>query len=264
MEHSFQAEGYGIRLRPVRLDDAAFIVWLRNLEHVKGRVGDSPTDVAGQEAWLKKYFEREGDYYFIAETSSGIPLGTYGIYGVRGTNAELGRHFIRLDVLAEVPAAVLATDLAFGRLGMTELRTTVVSTNHSVLSLHRKTGFQQLGILRAAQVIGGKPVDLVQFLLTAEDWRKVRDGLVPLARLAGTHVLEWERTQPAANELLVGQQDAFFPFLAMLAARVAGTGLEGGLDLGDIGSFGTLGDCASRWLAQTTTGLLPALNGCVA
>ena len=56
MEHSFQAEGYGIRLRPVRMDDAAFIVWLRNLDHVKGKVGDSATDVAGQEAWLRQIF----------------------------------------------------------------------------------------------------------------------------------------------------------------------------------------------------------------
>ena len=32
-----------MRLRPVRLEDAAFIVWLRNQEHVKGRVGDSAT-----------------------------------------------------------------------------------------------------------------------------------------------------------------------------------------------------------------------------
>ncbi len=56
MEHSFQTEGYGIRLRPVRLDDAAFIVWLRNLDHVKGKVGDSAKDVASQEAWLKQIF----------------------------------------------------------------------------------------------------------------------------------------------------------------------------------------------------------------
>ena len=52
MLHSLIAQGYGIRLRPVRLEDAPFIVWLRNLEYVKGRVGDSATDVAGQERWL--------------------------------------------------------------------------------------------------------------------------------------------------------------------------------------------------------------------
>ena len=189
-----------MRLRPVRLEDAAFIVWLRNQEHVKGRVGDSATDVAGQEAWLKKYFTRAGDYYFILETPGGIPLGTHGIYDVTGTSAEKGRQIMRGEVMgAGVPAAVLATDLAFEKLGMTELRSNCVSTNLAVHSLHRKSGFKQVGILRAAQTIDGKPVDLFQFLLTAQDWYKVRDRIVPLAHLAGKHMLEWEKTPPAKS-----------------------------------------------------------------
>ena len=140
-----------MRLRPVRLDDAAFIVWLRNLDHVRGKVGDSATDVAGQEAWLKKYFEREGDYYFIAETPGGTPLGTHGIYDVKGTSAEQGRQIMRPDVMAGVPTAVLATDLAFRILKLSELRGTSVSTNLSVHSLLRKSGFKQLGVMHAAQ-----------------------------------------------------------------------------------------------------------------
>ena len=200
MRHSLQIEGFGIRLRPVRMEDAAFIVWLRNLEHVKGKVGDSATSLAGQEAWLKKYFEREGDYYFIVETPGGILLGTHGIYDVQGTSAEKGRHIIRTETMAGVPAGLLATDLGFGQLGMSELRATCVSTNVAVHSLHRRSGFREVGILRAAQTINGRPVDLVQFLLTPEDWARVRDGLVPLARLAGNLVLEWEKTQPAGNQ----------------------------------------------------------------
>lgn len=195
MEHSFQAEGYGIRLRPVRLDDAAFIVWLRNLDYVKGNVGDSAANTAGQEAWLRNYFERAGDYYFIAETPGGIPLGTHGIYDVKGSGAEQGRQIIRPEVMAGVPTAILATDLAFGSLGLTELRSTSVSTNRPVLSLHRKAGFKELGIKRSAQIIGGRPVDLVQFLLAVEDWHKVRDHLLPLAQLAGRQVLDWSNTQ---------------------------------------------------------------------
>ena len=69
----YQTEGYRIRLRPVRIDDAAFIVWLRNLDHVKGSVGDSAANTADQETWLKNYFEREGDYYFIVETQAEYP-----------------------------------------------------------------------------------------------------------------------------------------------------------------------------------------------
>jgi len=193
MQHSLQIEGYGVRLRPVRLDDAAFVVWLRNLDYVKGQVGDSATDVAGQETWLKNYFKREGDYYFIAETLGGIPLGTHGIYDVRGTSAEKGRHIMRPEVMAGVPAAMLATELAFGKLGLNELRASSVSTNLAVLSLHRKCGFKQVGIRRAAQIIDGQPVDLVQFILSPEAWSKAREHLLPLAQYARTHISEWEK-----------------------------------------------------------------------
>ena len=199
MRHSLQTEGFNLRLRPVRMTDAAFIVWLRNQDYVKGNVGDSAANVAAQEVWLRNYFEREGDYYFIVETLGGIPLGTHGIYDIQRNSAEQGRQIIRLEVIAGVPAATLATDLAFGSLGLKELRSTCVSTNRTVLSLHRKSGFKEIGIKRSAQIIGGSPVDLVQFLLTPEDWARTRNHIIPLARVAETQVLEWEKMPSARN-----------------------------------------------------------------
>ncbi len=195
MQHSLQAEDFGIRVRPVRMEDAPFIVWLRNLDYVKGRVGDSAADTTSQETWLKAYFQREGDYYFIAETAGGIPFGTHSVYNVKGDTAEKGRHVMRPEVLAGVPAGMLVTDLAFGKLGLRALRSSCVSTNRPVRSLHLKTGFKQVGIIHAAQMIDGKSVDLLEFLITAEDWAKVRYSLLPLARQAGAHALEWEKTQ---------------------------------------------------------------------
>jgi RimJ/RimL family protein N-acetyltransferase len=202
MIHSFQTEDFGVRLRPVRMEDAAFIVWLRNLEHAKGRLGDSAADVAAQESWLGAYFKREGDYYFVIETQTGIPVGAYGIYNVAGQSAESGRWVVRPDVPAGVPSAILAFDLAFERLGLKELRVTTVSTNHPVLSLNRKFGFRQTGIEPAAQVIAGKPVDLVHFLLPAGEWGKPRAQLLPMARLAGTQVCEWEQAKLRSQDLL--------------------------------------------------------------
>jgi RimJ/RimL family protein N-acetyltransferase len=195
MEHTLTAEGFGARLRPVRMDDAEFIVWLRNLEHARGRVGDSATDTAGQQAWLKKYFQRAGDYYFIIETALGTPVGAYGIYDVKGESAESGRWIIRPEVPAAVPSVMLAFDLAFGRLQLKELRVATVSSNQTVLSLNRKFGFREVGVEAGAQVIGGKPVDLVRFLMTAEEWVKPRERLLPLARLAEKQILDWEKAQ---------------------------------------------------------------------
>jgi len=200
MRHNIHLEGFNLRVRPVRIEDAAFIVWLRNLDYVKGNIGDSAVDVAAQEAWLRAYFEREGDYYWIVESLSGIPLGTHGIYNVNGTSAERGRHIMRAEVMAGVPSAVLTADLAFGSMGLRELRSWVVATNTEVLSLHRKSGFREVGRVAAAQMINGKPVDKVEFLFTAEEWKKRRDQALPLAHIAGKQVLEWGQTQSAKDQ----------------------------------------------------------------
>src|SRR5580698_17364 len=113
MQHNWKTEGFGVRLRPVVLADAAFIVWLRNLDRTKGKLGDSASGVAAQEAWLRTYFTREDDFYFITETLSGIPLGTHGLSHLANASAEAGRLIIRPDVPGAVPTSFITFDLAF-------------------------------------------------------------------------------------------------------------------------------------------------------
>ena len=201
MQHTLQAEGFGVRLRPVRMADAAFIVWLRNLEHARGRVGDSAVTEASQQAWLKSYFDRPGDYYFIIETLDRISVGAYGIYDLNGTSAESGRWVIRPEAPAAIPSAMVAFDTAFDTLRLSELRVRTVSSNRNVLSLNRKFGFRQTLVEPAAQIIGGESVDMVHFLLPATDWPKVRERLLPLARLAEKQVLQWAQGQSKARIL---------------------------------------------------------------
>ncbi|HRT08791.1 MAG TPA: GNAT family protein [Candidatus Paceibacterota bacterium] len=199
MRHAISSEGFGVRLRPVRLDDARFIVWIRSLEHARGRVGDSAASIASQEQWLKEYFAREGDYYFVIETAQGRrPVGTYGLYDLREGSAESGRWIIRPEVPAAIPSAILALDLAFGTLNLKEVRATTVSTNRRVLSLNRKFGFRQVRVDPAAQVIGGQPVDLVRFVLAPGDWADARERLLPHAALAEQQVRDWDQSPAAA------------------------------------------------------------------
>ena len=194
MQHSITIEDFGVRLRPVRLDDAAFIVWLRNMDHAKGRIGDSAQDVASQEQWLRAYFERDGDYYFIIETGCGIPVGTYGIYNMEGDHAEGGRWIVRPEVPAALPGIILAYEAAFERLGLSQLKGYTVATNYRVLSLNRKLGHTRTGGTPVTQIIEGKPVQLVGFELHAADWFKTREAVRPLARLAEEKIRDWEQS----------------------------------------------------------------------
>jgi len=193
-------EGFGVRLRPVGLDDADFIVWLRHQEHARGKLGDSARDAASQREWLRAYLQRPGDYYFIVETAgAAVSLGTLGIYDLAGSTAEMGRFIIRRGITAAVPGGVLLIDFAFGRLGLNELRATAVRGNAPVLSLTEKAGFRRLGVAQGARVIDGCAVDMVQMALGCRDWPVARRRIAASAGRAALRVSRWERAHQAAR-----------------------------------------------------------------
>ena len=83
MEHSISLTCVRYRLRPVTLEDAAFIVELRSDPLLNRYLHEISPRVEDQVAWLERYFLRPDDYYFIVEDAdSGKPQGTIGIYDV--------------------------------------------------------------------------------------------------------------------------------------------------------------------------------------
>jgi RimJ/RimL family protein N-acetyltransferase len=199
MKHSLIAQGYGIRLRPVRLEDAPFIVWLRNLDYVRGRVGDSAENIESQKQWLNRYFEREGDYYFLVETQASIPLGTYAVYNLIEHRAEIGRMVIRPEVPAVVPATVLLLDLSYGQMEITQLRAATVASNIAIHSFLRKGGFRKVEVEAPGRIIGGQAIDLTYFVQTDEDWRRTRERGVMAALRGESAILQWERSHLARS-----------------------------------------------------------------
>ena len=49
------------------VEDAEFIVMLRNQAHAKGCVNDTSTDVERQRQWIRDYLKRDNEYYWIIE-----------------------------------------------------------------------------------------------------------------------------------------------------------------------------------------------------
>lgn len=199
MNHGLYAEGYGLRLRPVRMEDAGFIVWLEHSRHAKGKRSDSPADVESEQAWLKEYFDRAGDYYFMIQTLSGMPVGTLGLYNLAGTVAEAGRWVIRPGVPAAVPSAMLGCLIALEMMGLSHVCCRVAATEQAVLSLAHRLGFHLSRIELAALPGTGKPVDLVHLVYSAPDWPACRPGLLAAARVSEKRIREWERAQAPAT-----------------------------------------------------------------
>ena len=141
----------------------------------------------------EQYFEREGDYYFIVETLNGVPLGTYGIYNLHDSRAEIGRLVIRPGVSAGIPASLLLLDLFYGQMNVTQVRATSVQGNYGVHSLLRKYEFREVKVEHAGQVIGGEAMDMLYFVQTAEDWPRVRKIGLPRAQRAESGIRKWEQ-----------------------------------------------------------------------
>jgi len=182
MKHTIQLEGYGLRLRPVAVDDAGFIIQLRGHPQARRTVGATAPDVAAQQRWIETYYERDGDYYFIIETISGGVVGTVGIYDAKAGTGQWGRWIIIPEMqFAAVSAAILAHRVAFEIIGLTTLVGSVVSTNKKVLSFHKRFGAEFTHVEPKSRMIDGEWVDLVWVRVQRSNWPTIFNRLKPLA-----------------------------------------------------------------------------------
>lgn len=184
MDHKIMVSDFGVRLRPVKTADAGFIVALRNSPHVLGKMGNAAQTVEEQEDWIRNYYNKEDDYYFIVESISGVPLGTVGIYGIDWDNGstEYGRLALIKESFAALPSAVLCIDIAFDYLQMKKIEIFVFSDNKHVLSFDKRCGFKVTHAEVGGKIFNGKPVDVTYLELTKERWSQYRSKLVELAR----------------------------------------------------------------------------------
>lgn len=174
-EYTIQRDLY--RLRPVLLEDAGFITGLRTDSERSRFINTTVPDVARQQEWLREYFERPGDYYFLIEhVRTGEREGTLGIYNVdeQRKEGEWGRWIVRRGSKAAVPSACLAFELAFGELGLLGVHSYVAAENRGVLGVLRTLGMRQDAVLPGYLSIGGVAYDAVRLTISRQDWEAER------------------------------------------------------------------------------------------
>lgn len=139
----FTYSKYGLTVRLVREEDAAFIVKLRTNKRLSRFIHETDDDIEKQKEWIRKYKQRETegkDYYFIY--FSGVrPVGVNRIYNITEESSTGGSWVCSEDAKMEES---LATNFI-----STEIREmfeipigpyTVSKGNTQVLKFHLRMG----------------------------------------------------------------------------------------------------------------------------
>lgn len=171
------------------VSDAGFIVALRQASERTQYLHRVSPDVAEQAAWLARYLERQGDYYFIIERKqTGAPEGTIGLYDVApdGRTAEWGRWVTSASSLGALESAFLIYLFAFEHLSLDAVYCRTVADNARVVSFHDSLGLEVARRLPAHFELDGTRHDAVEHALTREAWAALKPGLeTKVRRLAG-------------------------------------------------------------------------------
>jgi RimJ/RimL family protein N-acetyltransferase len=174
LRHDLSLDGYGFRLRPVCDEDVPFILSLRTDPTLSRYIHHTSQDPSAQLLWLKDYYQRPGDFYFIIETrDNGRPEGTVGLYRFEESarSAEWGRWLLKSGSLAGVESVWLIYRMAFDELGLSSVRSRTLIANEKVLSLHDACGCRRRGTVRIGEET------FVEHELCRAGWASLRPDL---------------------------------------------------------------------------------------
>jgi RimJ/RimL family protein N-acetyltransferase len=182
MRHDIQLAGHAFWLRPIELGDADLIVSLRSDRERTRYMHEVPLNVEAQATYLRRYFERPGDYYFVIERlgSTDQPAeGLVGIYNVDSEprRAEWGRWILRPRSLGAVESAWLVYRVGFERLDLDQMYCHTLMENASALSFHDRAGLVRTRILPGFIELGGTRHDAVEHVLDRAAWPEVSGRL---------------------------------------------------------------------------------------
>ena len=180
--NNYFLETENARFRPVTLEDADFIVKLRNLPHVRKMVHATSTSVEDQREWIKEYLQRENDYYWIIETKDGMPVGTTSLYNYKPeTNQIESGRWVKIPNIGEVTSLsdhVLFKDFAFNILHVSRIVCDTAVINKQVIKYHQFLGEKIYERVLDDATIDGKRMELIWFEEVPERWAENRKKLL--------------------------------------------------------------------------------------
>lgn len=139
--------GKYVTLREVTLDDADFILSLRCNPEKSKFLHKTEYNLSRQIEYLKNYFKKDNEWYFISLNKKGERIGTYRIYDVQGDSFCIGS-WIMVDGVT--PEESFETDYlvrmyGFDVLGFNKIHFDVRKQNKKVWHYHMAFGAKKTG-----------------------------------------------------------------------------------------------------------------------
>lgn len=143
-------EARTIRLRLVEINDAAFILKLRQDERYNRFLSQVSNDIDAQVSWIESYKDEEAkgfQYYFIIERLDGVPCGTVRVYDFQENSFSWGSWILNEDKTryAALESAFLIYKFGFENLNYERSHFEVMKGNDGVVSFHKKMGAIEMG-----------------------------------------------------------------------------------------------------------------------
>lgn len=186
MRHDLVFRGYAFRLRPISDADAALVVEMRSNAQLNKFLHATSRSVDDQIAWLARYYERPGDYYFVVERlDSGTAEGVISIYNIDAElrSGEWGRWILKSGSMAAVESALMIYRCAFEKLGLQEVFCRTVAENVATVSFHDSCGITDRSLLPGRFDLHGQHVDAVEHRVNVATWQRIQPRMEALAQL---------------------------------------------------------------------------------
>ena len=140
-------KGKAVSLKSVDLDDAEFIVKIRNDNSKNMYLHAVPNDIKLQEKWIENQKNRLGDYYFVIYDNNLKKCGLASIYDINETDhmAEFGRWISWGNSVQNIESVILAFDFAFNNFNINTIYMRTMYDNKAVRSFWKRFGAESLG-----------------------------------------------------------------------------------------------------------------------
>ena len=172
-------KGKHIILREVTYKDVDRIVSWRNDKNLGKFLGTEKLTKKKQCEFLKHYFERDNDFYFIAEMIAySKPIGTVAIFDIdyASKRAEFGRLLVLNNCrMFSFEISYLALKFAFETLKLHKVYGGVQKENIKALRFDLSLGFHKEGILKEHWWNGQKLDDVILAAMFEDDYIKLKE-----------------------------------------------------------------------------------------